>query len=160
MSFEEGRELITKLGLRMQLFGKDLEKLFKNEKCTVFLVVTSSHGDELYHPENLTDPKEMSLLRGWIRCGDPAGCSPEWRTIEYRKANIKVYLAGQDPGIDCTSVKDEMFAEEGGKNFTYTCYGGDLHAKRFERISHPQEHLQLSIQHKNVLKAKANCSAR
>ena len=73
MSFEEGSELIDKLGLRVQLFGKDLEKLSKNEECTIFLVVTRPHGDELYHLENLTDPKEMSLLRGLIRCGDPAG---------------------------------------------------------------------------------------
>ncbi|KAK0514279.1 hypothetical protein JMJ35_002896 [Cladonia borealis] len=66
MSFEEGSELIDKLGLRVQLFGKDLDKLFKNMECTIFLVVTRLSGDELYHPENLTDPKEMSLLRDLI----------------------------------------------------------------------------------------------
>ena len=30
MSFVEGSELIDKIGLRVQLFGKDLDKLFKN----------------------------------------------------------------------------------------------------------------------------------
>ena len=47
MSFEEGSELIDKLGLRVQLFGKDLDKLFKNMECTIFLVVTRLYGDEL-----------------------------------------------------------------------------------------------------------------
>lgn len=135
MSFEEGSELIDKLGLRVQLFGKDLDKLFKNMECTIFLVVIRLCGDELYHPENLTDPKEMSLLRDLIRCGDPAGLSPEWRTIKYRKATIKVYLAGQDPGIVCTRVMEEIFAKEGGKNFTYTYCGGDLHTNRFKKMN-------------------------
>lgn len=99
MSFEEGSELIDKLGLRVLSFGKDLDNLFKNMECTIFLVVTRLYGDELYHLENLTDPKEMSLLRDLIRCRDLAGLSPEWRTIKYCKATIKVYLAGQDPGI-------------------------------------------------------------
>ena len=49
-SFEEGSELMDKLGLRVQLFGKDLDKLFKNMECTIFLVVTRLYGDELYHP--------------------------------------------------------------------------------------------------------------
>ena len=71
-----------------------------------------------YHPENLTDPKEISLLRDLIRCGDPAGLSSEWRTIKYRKATIKVYLAGQDPGTDYTRVIEEIFLlKKGGKEF-------------------------------------------
>ena len=50
MSFEEGSELIDKLGLRVQLFGKDLDKLFKNMEYTIFLVVTRLYGDELLSP--------------------------------------------------------------------------------------------------------------
>lgn len=47
MSFEEGSEFTDKLGLRVQLFGKDLDYLFKNMECTIFLVVTRLYGDEL-----------------------------------------------------------------------------------------------------------------
>lgn len=64
---------------------------------------------------------------------------PEWRSIESSRATVKVYLTGQDPGIDCTTVMDDMFVEE-GKKFTYTYRGGDGVTK----VAHPQDSLQLS----------------
>jgi hypothetical protein len=64
-------------------------------------------------------------------------------SIPHKKSdNLKVYLTGQDPGIDCTSVMDDMFAEERGKKFTYTYRGGD----GVEKIAHPQEYPPLSTQ--------------
>jgi hypothetical protein len=61
------------------------------------------------------------------------------------------YLAGQDPGIDCTSVMDDMFAEERGKKFTYTYRDRD----GVEKMAHPQEYLPLSTSSPAALNAKS-----
>lgn len=73
----------------------------KTAKC--FVVVTRPIEDELYHPEVLPEP-DMSRLRNWFRCGDPTGLRPEWKRVDNSSYDAKGYLAGQDPGIDCTSV--------------------------------------------------------
>jgi hypothetical protein len=146
---EEELDFLRNLDLRGHIFGKDLKKLFDGcTDCTIFLVVTRPDGDELYHPETLPEP-DMSKLRNWIRCGDPTGLRPEWKSIKTFGCNTKVYLAGQDLGIDCTSVMDDMFAEEGGKKYTYT-YGD----KGVEKITHPQEYLGLCISSLLLMNAK------
>lgn len=140
MDFLQDIDVLHKHGLHAQLFGKDLKKLFDgDEDCKLFVVVTRSHGDELYCPENLPEP-DMSKLRSWIRCGNPAGLRPEWIVVKSPIGILKVYLAGQEPGIDCSSVEREMFAEKEGQKYTYT-YSGGRH--KIIKISHPQEELPL-----------------
>ncbi len=47
----------------MQVFGKDLEKLFdEDEDCNIFLVVTRTDEDEFYHSDTLSK-LDMSKLR-------------------------------------------------------------------------------------------------
>jgi len=155
MDFEKELNFPRNLGLRGDIFGKDIKKLLDGcTDCTIFLVVTRPDGDELYYPETLPEP-DMSKLRNWIRCGDPTGLRPEWKSIKSSRYNIKVYLAGQDPGIDCTSVMDDMFAEEGGKKYTYTyCDEG------VKKIAHPQEYLTLSTPHQSPRIQKLTITVR
>ena len=137
--------------LQVDIFGKDLKRLYDGgNDCKIFVVVTNQDGDELYHPETLPEP-DMSELRNWIRCGDPKGFGPEWKSAKISKYDAKIYLAGQDPGVDCTSVMDDMFVEEGGETYTYTyCREG------IRKVSHPYESLSLStsslpLLHRKVL---------
>lgn len=140
MDFFQDIDILRKHGLHAQLFGKDLKRLFDgDDDCTLFVVVTRSHGDELYCPENLPEP-DMSKLRSWIRCGNPTGLRPEWIGIKSPIGMFKIYLAGQEPGIDCSSVEEDMFAENGGEEYTYTYSGG---RDKIRKISHPQEELPL-----------------
>ena len=140
MDFKEELNFLTKLGLCVNVFGKEPKKsLHGYTDHRMFLIVTKSNGDELYHPNNLPEPG-MGRLRNWIRCGDPTGLLPEWKIVDISGYNAKVYLAGQDLGIDCTSVIDEMFAEEGGEKYTYAYCRP---ARRLKKIKHPQEHLLL-----------------
>ena len=53
---------------------------------------------------------------------------------------FKIYLAGEEPGIDCSSVEEDMFAENEGEKYTYTYSGG---RDKIRKISHPQEDLPL-----------------
>lgn len=139
MGFVKDLEFLHNLGLGVNIFGKDLERLFDGRKnCKIFVVVTRQIEDELYHPDILPEP-DMTKLRNWIRCGDPTGLQPEWKSFDDSSYDAKVYLAGQDPGIDCTSVIDDMFVEEGGKKYTYM-YSSD----GIRKVSHPQDCLSLS----------------
>jgi hypothetical protein len=149
---EEELDFLRNLGLHAQVFGTDLKKLFDGcTDCKIFLVVMRPGGDELYHPETLSEP-DMRKLRNWIRCGDPTGLRPEWKSVKTSVFNTKVYLAGQDLGIDCTSVMDDMFAEEGGKKYTYTYCALD---KGVKKIVHPQEYLLLGTSSLAFLNAKS-----
>lgn len=113
MDFIEELDFLHDLDLQVDIFGKDLKRLFDGGKDCKIFVVTNQDGDELYHPETLPEP-DMSILRNWIRCGDPKGFGPEWKSAKISKYDAKIYLAGQDLGVDCTSVMDDMFVEEGG----------------------------------------------
>lgn len=141
---------LAKLGLTVTAFGKDLEKSYRGSReSNIFFVVTRSGGDELCYPDTLPEG-DMDKLRKWIRCGDQTGLSPEWREINFAGFKIKAYLAGENPGIDCTSVMDEMFANEGGKNHTYAL---STKTKLAVRITHPQDHLNLSNNSLALLKS-------
>src|SRR6266516_5911460 len=129
------------LGLSATIFGKDIRKIDEGcADCNLFLVVTRRDGDELYHPETLPEP-DMNKLRNWIRCGDPTGFLPEWRDVNTSAFKLKVYLAGENLGIDCTSVMDDMFDEEDGKKYTYSIC---RRTKEIKKITHPQDYLSLS----------------
>ncbi|KAL8893575.1 MAG: hypothetical protein Q9192_005132, partial [Flavoplaca navasiana] len=143
MDFERELEFLRKLDLRVHLFGKDLKKVLDRDKgCTIFVVVTrmNENEDELYHPENLPEP-DMGKLRNWIRCGDSTGLRPEWKSTKSSIAKIKVYLAGQEPGIDYSSVMDDMFAKEEGKKYTYMWRAGDQEG--IKKIAHPHGRVPL-----------------
>jgi hypothetical protein len=135
-------------GLNLTYFGKDLPELADgSEGCNIFGVFTrSGGGDELYYPEG-----DTNTLGNWIRCGDPTGLLPEWREVDasglkllfnVSDLKLKVYLAGENPGIDCTSVKDDMFANEGEESYTYAL---SRKTKRITKITHPQDYLDLGI---------------
>ena len=88
----------------MQVFGKDLKDIFeRQDEGTVVVIITRPGGDELYHPDDLPEP-DMSRLRKWTRCGNPADLRPEWKdnSNEEENAKVKAYLAGQDLGVDYT----------------------------------------------------------
>ncbi len=113
INLKEEFGFLHNLGLSVTAFGKDLNKSYRGSgDCNIFVVVTWSGGDELCYPDALPEG-DMSRLRNWIRCGDPTGLPPEWMEVNVAGCKIKVYLAGEDPGIDCTSVMDKMFANEG-----------------------------------------------
>jgi len=124
-----------------------------DEDCIMFVVVTrmNENEDELYHPETLPEP-DMSRLRKWIRCGDPTGLRPEWKSIKGSVAKIKIYLAGQDSGIDCISVMNEMFAEEEKQKYTYMY--SDEDRKSNKKIAHLHGYVSLSISSSPLLKRK------
>ena len=125
-------------GLSLAYFGKDLHKFIKgSEDCKIFGVFTRSCGDELYYPEG-----DMNTFGNWIRCGDPTGLLPEWRDVDAPGYKLKVYLAGENPGIDCTSVMDDMFTNEGEESYTYAL---NTKTKKITKITHPQDYLDLSI---------------
>lgn len=152
MDFPGELEFLCKLDLRVQLFGKDLKKCFDGGKgCTIFPVVTRRNGDELYHPETLPEP-DTSELRHWIRCGDLTGLRPEWRSTQSSVAQIKVYLAGQGLGIDCSSVMGDMFFEEEGKKYTYMLRAGDREG--IKKIAHPSESVSLRTSSLSLLERK------
>ena len=65
----------------------------------------------------------------------------EWRELDVIGYKVKTYLAGGNPGIDCSTVMDEMFLNEDGKNYTYTL---SKETRRVVRISHPQDEISLS----------------
>lgn len=52
---------------------------------------------------------------------------------------MKFYLAGENPGIDCATVMDDMFFDEAGKKYTYT-----VCKKKTLKITHPQNYINLS----------------
>jgi hypothetical protein len=148
MDLKEAVKFGRNRGLNLAYFGKDLPKLVEGSKdCNIFGVFTrSGGGDELYYPEG-----DVNTLGNWIRCGDPTGLLPEWREVDASglksKVNasslkLKVYLAGENPGIDCTSVMDDMFATEGGESYTYVL---SREIKTITKITHPQDYLDLSI---------------
>ena len=155
MDFPRELEFLLKLDLHVQLFGKDLKKFLDgyDEDCTLFIVVTrmNENEDELYHLETLPEP-DMSKLRNWIRCGDPTGLRPEWKSIKGSIAKIKVYLAGQDLGIDCTSVMDNLFAEEEGQKYIYMYSGGDR--KSIKKIAHLHGYVPLRTSSLSLLERK------
>ena len=64
---------------------------------------------------------------------------------------LKVYLAGENPGIDCTSVMNDMFANEGGESYTYAL---SRKTKGITKITHPQDYLNLSISHLTLLNSQ------
>jgi hypothetical protein len=129
---------LLKQGLSVAYFGKDLHKFGKGSKdCTIFCVLTRSDGDEIYYPEG-----DVDTLGNWIRCGDPTGLPPEWRDVNASDYKLKVYLAGENPGIDCTSVMDDMFANEGAESYTYVLSRETK--KVITKITHPQDYFNLS----------------
>lgn len=139
MGFVKDLEFLHDLGLGVNIFGKYFEMLFDGRKnCQIFVVVTRPVEDELYHPEVLPEP-DMSELKNWIRCGDPVGLRPEWKSFDNSSYDAKVNRLGQGLGIDCTSVIDDMFVEEGGKKYTYMYGSEDI-----RKISHPQDCIPLS----------------
>ena len=148
MNFKRDLEFLHNLGLIVNIFGKDLKRSFRGCKdCKIFIVVTRKTGDELYHP----DPEpDMSKLRKWIRCGDPTSLRPEWNSVDTLSYDAKVYLAGQDPGIDFTSVMDDMFIEKGRKTYAYTYRGNGI-----RKVSHPYKCLSLSTSSLSLLQRKA-----
>jgi hypothetical protein len=136
MNWGEEIKFLCCLGLNIFIFRK------KIHGGNVFVVVTRSDGDELYHPETLPKP-DLDRLRNWIRCGDPTpGLISEWRDVDISGLNIKAYIAGENPGIDCTSVADDMFAEEGGKKITYVYRHGKTN--KIKEVSHPEYYVNLS----------------
>lgn len=138
----------------MHLFGKDLKKVLDGYKgCIIFVVVMKKieNEDELYHPETLSEPN-MSKLRNWIRYGDPTGLRPEWKSIKSSVAKIKVYLTGQDPGIDYSSVMGDMFAEEEGKKYTYMWRGEDQEG--IKKITHSHGCVPLCTSSLSLLERK------
>lgn len=138
---------VDKHGLYAQLFGKDLKNLFDgDEDCKIFVVVTRQHG-----PENLPKP-DMSKLRYWIRCEYAAVLQPEWISVKSATGMLNVYLAGQEYGVDCSSVERDMFAE-GGNKYTYTYCGGH---HKIQKISHPQEGLPLGTNFPHFRHVEAN----
>jgi hypothetical protein len=63
MDFLKELEFLRKLGLRVQIFGKDFKKLFKGyNDCKIFVVVIRSDEDKLYHLETLLK-SDISKLR-------------------------------------------------------------------------------------------------
>lgn len=141
MDFFPDMDILHKHGLHANLFGKDLKKFFDGDRnCTLFVVVTNSHGDELYGPEDLPEP-DMSKLRSWIRCGNPTGLQPEWIDMKSSIGMLKIYLAGQELGINCSSVENDMFVDNEGKKYTYTYFED---CNEIGKISHPEHELLLS----------------
>jgi hypothetical protein len=141
MDLEEELQFLRNLGLHIAFFGKDLRKLYKGFRdCKIFAVVTRPYGDELYHPDTLPQ-EDMNKLRNWIRCGDPTGLLSEWRDINVSSCNLKVYLAGENPSIDCMSVMGDMFAYKGGASYTYTL--GRRGIKKTIKITHLQNNVDL-----------------
>ena len=60
-----GLDFLHKFGLRGQVFGKDLEKLFESdEDCTVFLVGIRPVEDELYrcNPRSFLNSDRAHIL--------------------------------------------------------------------------------------------------
>jgi hypothetical protein len=113
LDFKEEIPFLHKLGLITTGFVN------KDVKDMNFLVVTRSDGDELCYTDPLSEG-DINRLKNWIRCGDRTGLTPEWKEIDLFGFKTKVYLAGEGPGIDCTSVMDQMFTREDGKSYTYT----------------------------------------
>ena len=151
MNLKEEFAFLRNLGLRVTVFGKDLNKFHAGSgDCNIFVVVTRPRGDELCYPDTLPEG-DMSRLRNWIRCGDPTGLLPEWREVNVASCKMKAYLAGEDPGIDCTSVMDKLFANEGGKNHTYAF---SEKTKSVVRITHPHDLLSLRITSLPLLKSE------
>lgn len=83
----------------------------------------------------------MNRLRNWIRCGDRTGLTPEWKEADLSGFKTKVYLAGEAPGIDCTSVIDQMFSREDEKNYTDTRCN---RTGEMLKITHPHDNIRLS----------------
>jgi len=77
---------------------------------------------------------------------------PEWKSIKGSVAKIKIYLAGQDSGIDCISVMNEMFAEEEIQKYTYMY--SDEDRKSNKKIAHLHGYVSLSISSSPLLKRK------
>jgi hypothetical protein len=150
MDLKEAVKIVRNQGFSLAYFGKDLPKLIEGSKdCNIFGVFTRSGGDELYYPEG-----DVNTIGNWIRCGDPTGLLPEWRdVVDDSGSKMKFYLAGENPGIDCTSVMDDMFANEGGKNYTYALC---RKFKKITKIAHPQDYLDLSTSPTPFKITKAN----
>lgn len=92
-------------GLEIVIISKDLQTL--NPESNLFLVVIRQKGDELYYPWTLPE-EDMNKLRQWIRCGDPTNTVAEWKSVWHSECNLKTYLAGENPGIDChTDLSDD-----------------------------------------------------
>ena len=140
MDLKEEFEFLHRLGLSVAIFGKDLEKSRRSSsKRNIFIVVTRSGGDELCYCDALPEG-DLDRLRNWIRCGDLTGLAAKWTELEVTGYKVKTYLAGENPGIDCSAVMGEMFLNEDGKNYMYT-FSKD---GRVVRIKHPQDEISLS----------------
>jgi hypothetical protein len=141
MDLKEEFSFLHKLGLSVAVFGKHLKKSYRSPReLILFIIVTRLVGDELCYQDTLPEG-ELNRLRNWIRYGDLTGLAAEWRELDVIGYKVKTYLAGENPGIDCSAVMDEMFLNEDGKNYTYTL---SKETRRIVRISHPQEEISLS----------------
>ena len=143
-SLKEEASFVQALGFDVHIFGKKLDRYLEGHKdCDVFIVVTRSRGDELCYPQTLKEP-HMSRLSNLISCGYPASLHGKWKLVQESTPRAKVYLAGEEVGVDCTSVADDMFFEEEGKKYTFAV---ELGAKDIvvEKIEHPHEILVLCM---------------
>ncbi|KAH7418732.1 hypothetical protein BKA64DRAFT_763361 [Cadophora sp. MPI-SDFR-AT-0126] len=140
---EEFAFLLT-LGLKVAIFGKDLKKSRRRSKqINLFIIVTQSGDDELCYNEVLPEG-EWNRLSNWIRCGDRTGLAAEWKELDVvGNTKFKVYLAGENPGIDCSAVMSEMFFNKDGRNYTYI-FNRETGQK--VQITHPQHEISLGRQ--------------
>jgi hypothetical protein len=140
MDLKEEFSFLHKLGLSVAVFGKHLKKSYRSPgELILFIIVTRLVSDELCYQDTLPEGV-LNRLRNWIRCGDLTGLAAEWRELDVIGYKVKTYLAGGNPGIDCSTVMDEMFLNEDGKNYTYTL---SKETRRVVRISHPQDEISL-----------------